>query len=450
MLSLRQRILLISLLAIIAVMTLTGLFFSRQYHAGLERRLDQELIQYLEQIAAELAFDENGQLEAPANLSDQRFQRAYSGYYWQVDDPLGNELERSRSMWDFSLELPVDIHVPGTMHRYEVDGPVGQQLIVQETTLLVATPTGTRHFRISAAASVASITEQRKHFTRDLIPYLLFMAALLAASSWLQSYIALNPLRHLPADLKRVERNPGERLHKTYPAEIQPLVGAVNHLLDTQDKTLETARKRAADLAHGLKSALTALQLQVKRLALKTPDTADNMSQLIDVLESKVHQELARSRLVSSPSQRSANASLGDSLTQIIRTLQRTPRGELLDWNLDLHGDYNVAVDPHDLMELLGNILENAGKWANNSVHVLARTREHKVLVRIDDDGPGVDLANIDKLSERGLRADQKVAGTGLGLAIVRDIADIYHIGLHIQNRRTAGLRVELEIPRAA
>jgi signal transduction histidine kinase len=215
---------------------------------------------------------------------------------------------------------------------------------------------------------------------------------------------------------------------------------AVDRLLDVQAQSLAKARARAGDLAHGLKTPLTVLANDALTLRQKgESEIADEIERLVILMRGHVDAELARSRIVIDAEMRQSDADIVKIVGQVVRTLKRTPAGETLDWRISVEeSSVEVPVDPHDLRELIGNILENAVKWASATVVVAWSDRR----LTVADDGPGVPPDRIRQMTERGVRLDTDVPGSGFGLSIVKEICSVYGLELSIENCQGSGLQV--------
>lgn len=448
--SIRPRFLLVSGFVIALSLAATAFAFTYLFERALERQIDADLTNIVNQIAAGLDFDAQGKLKEPAGLADKRFHNAYGGLYWQIDDFETGDVLRSRSLWDFVLALPEDTHDAGAIHRYYLPGPDQGEVYAQERSLIVATPTGARSIRIAVAIDKTALSNGSTQFAYDLIPYLATLGLFLLTASAFQLAWGLKPLAGVSNDLKHLADQPNRRLDRSYPLEISHLVDAVNGLLDAQEKTIEQSRKRAADLAHGLKTPLTVLANNAEKLRARgLEEMAEEISTLVKTMEANITHELARSRIAAGPGYRKSDANLSETLSVIARTLAKTPKGESVKWRTNVPPDVWVKIDPNDLRELLGNILENAVKWAAGEVVVIAAVHGATVRLSVEDDGPGIATDKITEMMDRGKRFDEKIPGTGLGLAIVRDIAEAYGLTLTIQNRQTNGLCVVTELPLA-
>lgn len=444
--SLRVRFLLISALSVALALTAAGFIMIRLFEKNLERRVETELTNYVNQIAVELVFDDKGQLLPPKNLLDRRFNLAYSGLYWQIDDLSEERQLRSRSLWDFALPLPDNPHGAGEVHRYFLDGPEESTVIVEERELIVATPHGVRSIRISAAMNYETITSARSQFTMDMIPYLFVLGIFLLLSLAVQMTLGFKPLRNVQTGLIAVRERKKLRLEGDFPTEIKPLTETINQLLASQEETIDRARKQAANLAHGLKTPLTVLTNDARKLeALGEVEMALELQNLAKTMRMHVDYELARSRITPEQNQRKSDGNPSQIIAEIINTLKRAPKGEDMQWSIAVPDHITVTVDPDDLRELIGNIVENALKWAKTMVNITGKIDGVKLLLSIEDDGTGLEPKLIDSILQRGIRHDQKTPGSGIGLSLVQEICAVYYIGLTIENRQSHGLCVTLE-----
>lgn len=443
--SIRGRFLIVSAASVFLAMVLATIVFVSIFTRNLERRIDEELTGHINLFAGTLRFAPDGSLELPDRPADRRFTEPYGGLYWQVEDDRNKRQLRSPSLWDYALPLPADMHEPGVVHRYTLPGPDGGNLIVQERQIIVAAPEGPRPVRVAAAIDDSVLAEARRVFTLDIIPFMVVLAAFLIAASLAQLTFGLRPVSSVSEGLNRIRERKAERLTGRFPKELQEVVAAMNRLLDAQSVIIQKARTRSADLAHGLKTPLTVVANDAATLKERgQTEIGDELAHLASVMQAHVDRELARSRIAATAELRASDADLATAVDRIVRTLKRTPRGGDLAWQVDVPPAVTVEVDPHDLEELLGNILDNAVKWARStiSVRVCRDAAGHRLV--IEDDGPGADPAGLKLMMERGIRLDSQKPGTGIGLSIVKDIASVYDLTIEITNRDAGGLRVSV------
>jgi len=445
--SLRLRLLFTAAVSIAIALIVAGFAWVQLFERHVERRLDVELETHLQQLAAGIQFDTQNQAHLKQAPADPRFNQPYSGLYWQVEDENGIVM-RSRSLWDAALALPADPLELGILHEHEINGPNDARLLVRERRLLYTAPGGKRTLRLAVALDRRELDRLTTDFASDLTPSLAILAAVLILAAWLQVSVGLRPLEAVRRSLNEVRSAHRRRLEGDYPEEVTPLVGEVNELLEAQEQTIARARAHAADLAHGLKTPLTVLAADAQRLRDKGEgEIAAELEDLADIMRRHVDRELARVRIGVKRGTGQSGADVRAVAEPIVRTLQRTLRGETLHWTVDIADAPKAAVDAEDMAELLGNLLDNACKWARGAIWLRAAA-DSIVRIVIEDDGPGVPAHNLADLGQRGLRLDRRVQGTGQGLAIVNEIVEAYRGELVIGRSERGGLRVEARLPR--
>lgn len=460
--SLRFRLTAAALLSIAAALVLAGIGLIALFEDHVERRIDEELSTYLALIIAgvEVAHD---RVHFRRDLGNPRFDTPLSGLYWQIRDETHPTLLRSRSLWDQVIELPADALPAGVLHRHVLPGPADQVLLVRERSVYIA-PRGRDHWgrklnhhprdagethrvRVVVAIDRAELRSARNAFATDMSPYLGTIAVMLTLAAWLHIHIGLAPLGRLRRAVTAIRAGRQRHLAGRHPEEVMPLVEEIDALLAAQEQAIERARAWTADLAHGLKTPLSALSADAARLREQgNVDIADDLEELAEAMRRRIDRELIRARLRSGIAKGQAGADPARAIESIVRTLKRTPRGESLAWELKLEGTLVCAVAADDLYELFGNLIENAVEWARKRVRIVVHVESGSVRVQIEDDGPGVPDDKLGSLCERGLRLDQ-TRGSGLGLAIARDIADAYGCDLGFARAGLGGLAVTVAVP---
>ena len=228
---------------------------------------------------------------------------------------------------------------------------------------------------------------------------------------------------------------------------MQPLAEEINRLLDAQEKALARARSRATDLAHGLKTPLQVLSADIRALRKKgETELADEIEKSAGAIRRHVERELARARLAPGVSGK-ASSRVFEVATGVIAVVRRTPAGQRLVFDVNVAADFTAPIDEGDLSEILGNLIENASRFAKSSVRVDASKMAGEVTISVTDDGPGIPDADRVSALSRGVQLDSKGGGNGLGLAIVSDIIEAYGGRLTMTNA-TPGLIVTISLPR--
>jgi signal transduction histidine kinase len=283
-----------------------------------------------------------------------------------------------------------------------------------------------------------------RHWTLMAIIALAFMIGGLS-----QVRRGLSPINQLRRRLAELRDGEIPRLEGTYPTEVQPLVDDLNTLLAHQERAVIRAQAKAGDLAHGLKTPLAVLaQEAAQARAGGHAELASAIDQQVSRMQRQVDYHLAQARAAASGAATGASCAIGESVDGLVRALRRLHADRTLDIDIAAPGDLAVAVQRPDLDEMLGNLLDNACKWAASRVALASRGEEGSVVVHIDDDGPGLDPSMRLTVLQRGVRADEAAPGSGLGLAIVRDLAELYGGSIALTDSPLGGLRATLRLPR--
>lgn len=275
---------------------------------------------------------------------------------------------------------------------------------------------------------------------------LVALACLLAGLSQVRR--GLSPIDQLRTRLSAVHDGREQRVEGRYPTEVQPLVNDLNALLDHRERVVARALAKAGDLAHGLKTPLAVLSQEAARAAAAGhADLAATIDRQVDRMRRQVDVHLAHARAYASGAAPGARCSVADAAAGLARTLLRLHAERQLDIRVDVPAEQSLRGEREDLDEMLGNLLDNACKWAASSVAVASSTHEGSVVITVDDDGPGLAPELREEVLQRGVRADQAAPGSGLGLAIVRDLAELYGGTIALDSSPLGGLRARLQLP---
>ncbi len=449
-----------TLVALAMALVLAGLLLTGLFRDHVMRQFSQSLTAQLDQVTARLEFDAAGQPQIdPQTLSDPRWLRPYSGLYWQVDRagpaPQRGVL-RSRSLWDAALSAPRDVLADGVVHVHEQAGPDGAQLLLVERTVThdgaLATP-----WRVMVAADLSETVAAVERFNGELAASLATLFVLLCGAALAQVAIGLSPLRALQRTLVGVHAGTAQRLDGRFPSEVQPLVDDFNAVLDRNAEVVARARTQAGNLAHAIKTPLAAMS-QAASVAQQRPETGAELAALVQeqvgVARRHVDWHLARARAAAAQGLPGARVALGPVFSGLLRVLDRVhaERGIALTC-LPMAPDLAFAGEIQDLQEMLGNLLDNACKWARHEVRFSAgaveSARGRRLQIVIDDDGPGIAEDRREAVVARGARLDESVPGSGLGLAIVNELVGLYGGSVRLETSPSGGLRAEVELPGA-
>jgi len=429
-------ILVLTLLILLAV-AIGGYSLRQMAENFVAARLEHDL----EIVLAALSFDASGQPQLAADRIGANFRQPYSGHYYQIET--ANSELCSRSLWDADLTLPP--LAADRVTRAFVTGPQEQRL------LLVG-----RAFRVQDQPVAIAVTEDftpvNAGLRRLLLEFILIALALFGALLLLQRRIVrrgLAPLEQVRRELPRLARGEIPQLSLEAPDEVRPLVAELNRLLDLLNQRQRRSRHALGNLAHALKTPLTALT----QLAERPPPAGDatgwwrDFRQQLQHIRSLTERELKRARIAGggAPGQR---VLLDREAADLVAILRRIYRDRDLAIEARIPPGSGFAGDRDDLLELLGNLLDNACQWAETEVRLTAGADTAHLWLRIEDDGPGCPPDRLEALRQRGTRIDESRAGHGLGLAIAGDIVAQYGGTLWLgRSEGLGGFLAEVALP---
>ncbi|MBT9516267.1 MAG: HAMP domain-containing protein [Methyloversatilis discipulorum] len=411
---------------------------------AIERLLKAQLAQRLERDAENLLAALDGDAGAPLQLDDARiggeYRQPFSGHYFRIVIDGGDDIS-SRSLWDGTLALPS----AGSerIAQSEAAGPQGQSLWL----LSARYEKRGQSVRILVAEDLSALRAGLRewHLLYGVLT-LAVVALVLAVQQWVVRR-SLAPLDTLRAQMQALERGERERLDVALPDEIAPLVDQFNALLGMLLRRSQRSRDALGNLAHALKTRLAVLLQVAESPAMAAhPELQQRMTDSTELMRRAIERELRRARLMGGthPARRS---DLRDAAERLAATLAILHGERSPDIALDIAADVTLAMDAEDLMELLGNLMDNACAWCRRRVRLsVERGADLKLL--IEDDGPGCAPEQLESLSARGFRADETKPGHGLGLSIVRDLVDSYGGALEFgPSPVLGGLRVTVHLP---
>jgi signal transduction histidine kinase len=448
--SLRMRLLVGTLFWIAISILVAGWGLGQLFHRHVEAQFDAELNNNLDQLTAQLILDEQNQAQVRLHPSDPRLNKPLSGLYWQIDriaaageHPV-KAVRRSRSLWDETLAVPADAPADGEIHQHWIDGPQGVALRVVERTVTI----DTHSLRLMVAANVSLMTGPIADFKGHLWLALGILGIGLTFAASMQVFVGLAPLRTMQDALGRVRQGDAKSMEGTFPNEIMPLVNEFNTVLAQNAEVVERARTQAGNLAHALKTPLSVLANAANAPEKRDDDLARLVASQVDTVRKQVDYHLSRAQAAASvqvPGMRTAVEPVIQGLVRVMRRVHADRQIEIVllpdPANLVFRGE------EQDLQEMLGNLIDNASKWANSRIEIQVKDKAGKLQVNVDDDGKGIDKTERARVLKRGVRADEQVPGTGLGLAITSDLARMYCGDLVLSKSSLGGLQATLILP---
>lgn len=427
-------------LGLITVMLVVGLVLAQTslwlFEVGLQRYLEAGLQEDSESLLLALVRGPQG-LQLDERRLSPAYQRPFSGHYFRID--FADVHWRSRSLWD--QELP-QLQRAGLQSDLQL-GPEGQQLLVLRSDY--------KRLGQSISISVAQdYTPVRESFQRmRQVGLGLGLAGLLLILLLQRITVrrALRPLETAREQIAQLQQGQRSQLDAQVPVELEPLVAQINHLLAHTEDSLNRSRNALGNLGHALKTPLAVLLSLASGPKLEGhPEVRRVLLEQLQQVQQRLNRELNRARLA------------GDALPGVLFECDAELPGLLATLNM-IHGEHldlsyqappglRLPWDREDLLELLGNLLDNACKWADAQVRLSVEERSQGFCLRVEDDGPGIPEARRNEVFSRGARLDEQTDGHGLGLGIVRDIVDACGGTLSLGDSEWGGLRVEVELPK--
>ena len=440
-----------------------GVLLSSLFHSSTEASLDHRLLADMDSVVAVAEIDCTGSFMMPKPLIAERFTRAFSGSYWQVStiesDPKlqPRDLMRTRSLWDKLLPMTRNLK-PGEVHRGYTSGPISQDLRYVESVVSITRPDSddnsmpcitSKSFRISVAGDVKDIQSEINSFDSTLFWSVLGLGFSMTAAMALFVRLGLAPLEQISRSLAAIRDGRADHLEGSYPVELQVLADELNALVKHNAEVVARARTHVSNLAHFLKTPLSVLANDAKK---NSPGIlSDSVSKQVHVMRRQVDHYLSRARTVASAAVIGARCEIAPVLADLSRALTKIYDAQGIVIESTSAEGLVFRGDREDLEEMVGNLLDNACKWAASTVTIAATSGAQvgRIRILIADDGPGLSDQQKERVLERGERLDETKPGSGLGLAIVREIATLYGGSLHLDRSPEGGLSVELDLPSA-
>jgi len=444
--SIRVRLLVLALVGAVVAVVMAGAGLVALFDRYAERRAAQELSSYMTQLAGSIFLAGQAGLAVNGGPPNPRFTIYGSGLYWLVEDAVTGQVVRSASLGQADFAFPATMKPAGPAVVYQADLPDDRTGIAYARFIDPGNGNAGHPVRLAIAMDRSDMDELRAGFAADMIPGLLLAGGLFVVGAWLQVRLGLRPLNEVQAQINAVRSGQKARLSTDVPVEVAPLVHEVNTLLDAQAEQIERIRNRAADLAHGIKTPLTALGTDVRRLKERGESKlASDIEALMHQMRQTVERELARSRY-RHPGPAHYATDVAEVVDGLVRTLTRTPAGEGKTCALFIPDGFSVSMARDDLADVLGNLLENAFRAAHCRVSLRGLGNGQGKSIVIEDDGAGLDPAELERLTLRGVQASGNVGSAGIGLSIAAEIMTLYDGGIRFDRSVMGGLSVTLHL----
>ena len=425
-------------LGLVAVLVVVGVALAQLtlwlFEAGLQRYLETGLRQESENLLVALVRGPSG-LQLDERRISSAYQRPFSGYYFRIDFDQGTW--RSRSLWDLDMPKPGK---PGLDDGHEL-GPEGQQLLAYRGDYRRLG----QDISISVAQDYSPVREGFRRLQQIGLGMGVVALLLVLVLQRLTVTRSLRPLERARRQIAQLQQGQRSQLDAEVPSELQPLVDQINHLLAHTEDSLRRSRNALGNLGHALKTPLAVLLSLASSDRLQA-DVRTQMREQLEQIQQRLARELNRARLAGDALP-GAQFDCDVELPGLLATLGMI-HGEGLLLERDVPPGLLLPWDREDLLELLGNLLDNACKWADSEVRLGIESTKVGFRLWVDDDGPGIPESQRLQVLERGSRLDEQVDGHGLGLGIVRDIVEAWGGQIVLQESPQGGLRVSIELPR--
>ena len=439
--SLKLRLMAAAAIWALPVLLLAGVLLLWGFRTHLERQLDAELAAYQRELLAAASMNAAGDLVLDYIPADPRFARPLSGWYWQA--ALGDQVVRQSlsagPMESGGLALLSDVQGIA-----ELIGPGARELRIFRRD--VKLPGTDLPVTVLVAAPCDETEADVAQFATHIVLIFATLGIVFLIAVYLQVGFGLRPLGRLRREIASIRDGRAENLSPSFPNEIEPVVEEVNALIEHNRHLIERARNEAGNLAHAIKNPLSVLTHEIAHL--DDPRRQVLAAQLQSITE-QVERILKRIRAAGPTATGHARAELAEVADDLTFSLGTIYRDRNLSLRLKIEPDAVFAGDRGDLVEILGNLCDNACKWARSCVSITASRREGRLAIAIEDDGPGIAPFARAAVLGRGQRLDERVPGSGLGLDIVREIVTLYRGRLALGESALGGLRVDLDLPAA-
>ena len=440
------------------VLPVAGLAIDYVRQRELASAHDTRISQLLTLVIAFSTDDGGSEPRFPRNVGEPLFEVTHSGWYWQIT-PLGNSPGRrmvSASLASEVLPLPSATNTrpdSNNIRWTEATGPLGEPLRVGETIFNFGDDEAPSNYSYVVAGNRDFIEGRLDEFRLPLVMALALAGRGLVGATFVQVRYGLQPLRSIEQGLADIRSGRERQLGGDLPAEIEPLRAELNALIQANHDTIERARTQVGNLAHALK---TPLAVVINEAREERSPFGDKIAEQGDIMRDQINHYLDRARVAAQLGIIGTVTEVEGVLRGLVRAVSRIYRDRQLDMSVECAPGARFRGERQDLEEMLGNLLDNACKWAGSQVTVNAVLREadglrpHRVVeITVADDGPGLNAEQRAQAVKRGRRLDESKPGSGLGLSIVADLVQSYGGTFHLEAAPAGGLSARLVLPAA-
>ena len=460
--SVARGLVLLAAVAIVPVLVATGVAQTALFHQAATSRFDDDLFDVVNGLYSGSSVDDGGVVDAPP-LTDSRATRVYSGKYWEIAEPQGDHLRalkgaRSRSLWDSELKPPPGgvaalAAQAGKPIYYDSIGPAHE--LLRAAAMQAQLPGRAAPVVFMAAEDRSPLEADAASFAAETAGGLIVLGLGLILAVFIQVRIGLRPLFALRREVADVRTGQADRVVGVYPSELEPLAAELNALVAHDQEVVERQRTHVGNLAHALK---TPLSVMLTEAAGHPGPLATVVTRQAEAMRGHVDHHLRRARAAARSQGHRERTEVAPVLEELALTLERIFREPPVEIDWRAPDGLFFQGERQDLMEILGNLLENACKFSKGRVRAVAEPiapggaafqGAGRMVITVDDNGAGLPADQRAEVLKRGSRLDESAPGSGLGLSIVDELARAYGGALTLEDSPMGGLRVVLELPRS-
>jgi signal transduction histidine kinase len=456
--SLRFRLLIITFFWVLIALLATGFMINRLFENHVHQQYERQLQVYVDYLIAATVI-ENDQPQVNEQFQNPKFNVPLSGLYWQINNDEGQVVLRSRSLWDEQLATPNDSLSLGASHFHQLQGPSKQKILLLEQNIRFDSSPNLM-WRIMVAEDATDFMKSIEQWQKLLFIILLVLFVTLVVATIAQVISGLSPVRRLQRNVKQLQDGVVNRLTGRYPNEFEPLVHDFNHVLDANDKVINRARAQAGDLAHAIQTPIAVMVNELdhaqKQLNQSSSGSYDTQQQQLiqtvrdqlDTLQSQVKWRLSRARVAAHAQSHHLLTSLKPIIESTLRVMHKVHAERNLTFEFKVSPEsFFFKGEAQDLQEMVGNLVDNAGKWAKQNVLITLYVENNSIHIVVEDDGQGIEPGLRVEVMRRGVRMDEHIPGSGLGLAIVKELCELYDGQLTLEQSPLGGLKAHLSLP---
>lgn len=436
------------------VLPVAGVILVSLYRDAVETNFDIRLNQYLENLIADTSPDAGIEILPPSGLGEPLFSIPSSGWYWEIRSPDSVPLNfKSVSLVSESLTLPSEAGIgpdETESRRAYLQGPLNQPIRVLEREIAISQGNEQRRYVYAVAGDAVEIEDIVADFMTMLTIAFSVLGAGLLIATFFQVRYGLRPLHDIGNELAAIRSGKASKLEGEPPEEIQPLQEELNALILSNQAIIERARTHVGNLAHALKTPLSVITNEARE---RDDSFAEKIAGQAELMREYITHHLSRAQVAARISIVGGVTDVNETVTSLTNALTRIYSERNLRFEIHCPQDAKFRGEKQDLQEMVGNLLDNACKWADEKICIQVKVADSKqaagrtLTVLVDDDGPGLTQSELEAVVKRGKRLDETKPGSGLGLSIVADLSEMYNGSFALQPAPSGGVRAKLLLP---